>query len=100
MTNIINCEQVKSTETNLVSVQTWVVLKMAVTEEVVFQEVRGGLTGYALLLLLLPFCQSVLVVGHSLISLITEQLYWAGLKIVLEQILLVVRVTVKWDVLA
>ena len=74
---------------------------MAVTEEVVFQEVSGGLTGYALLLLLLlPFCQSVLVVGQSLISLVTEQLYWAGLKIVVEQILLVVWVTAKWDVLA
>ena len=72
---------------------------MAVTEEVVFQEVSGGLTGYALLLLLL-FCQSVLVVGHSLISLVTEQLDWAGLEIVLEQSLMVVRVTAKWDVLA
>ena len=89
----------KSTETNLVSVQTWVVLKMAVAEEVVFQEVCSGLTGYALLLLL-PFCQSVLVVRHSLISLVTEQLDWAGLEIVLEQSLMVVRVTAKWDVLA
>ena len=71
----------KSTETNLVSVQTWVVLKMAVAEEVVFQEVCSGLTGYALLLLLLPFCQSVLVVRHSLISLVTEQLDWAGLEL-------------------